>query len=385
MKNKKIKVAYLDQSKIFSGAENSLKDLINYLDKDKFESNIIFQYPMEHHKRFKNINKQYLNDSCKWWMGSDRWEKPLRGTDFLKRIYLGFQLLRWAKSHQIDILHINLCEPKSFWWGFWLKFYNIKSILHVRSEEMSRLPNANTQRKYDCILTVSNYVKNRVLTKYKHPNIHAVYDAVDFIQNNNILSRNELFDKLKLSLNKKLISSVGMLQKIKNHEMAIKVFTQLSKKYPDYILLIAGGGLPVELERLKKIVKELKLEEKIIFTKKQIDYIDSVYKHSEFIFSLTLPGEAFGRVPFEALKFNTPTIVPKRGAANELFIDRKTGFMANPENMEEITEIANFIIESKNKTNQILKRSYEKFSILLSPINYSKNMSEKYNELSKIK
>lgn len=382
--NKKIRIGYLDQSKIFSGAENSLKDLITYLDKDKFEAIIIFSYPQEHHKRYEHICElKYLNNSTKWWMGSDRWQKPIRGTDLIKRIITGFQLALWGKKNDIDIVHINLCEPKSFWWGFWLKIFKTKSILHVRSEERKRLPNENTQKQYDGILTVSKYVKKRVQEKYNHKNIKSIYNPVDFMINENLLTKKELYEKLNIDIDKKLFASVGMLQQIKNHEMAIKVFHKLNQEFDNYILIIAGGGLDSELIRLKEIVKTLDLKDKVIFTEKQIDFVSSVYKHSEFIFSLTIPGEAFGRVPFEALKSYTPTIVPSEGAALELFEDMKDGFIASPKNLDEVLEKTRFILNNKEKTLVIVNNAYKKFSDLLDPKKYAQNMCEYYYEILK--
>jgi len=45
---KKIKIAFLEYSDIFSGAEMSLYSLVKYLDPNKFESTIYFRYPLEH-------------------------------------------------------------------------------------------------------------------------------------------------------------------------------------------------------------------------------------------------------------------------------------------------------------------------------------------------
>jgi len=91
---KKIKIAFLEYSYIFSGAENSLSSLITYLDKDKFDIRIYFQFPMEHHQRYDELKcqKTYLFNKKKWWMGSDYWNNPIRGTDFLKRFLFALKL-----------------------------------------------------------------------------------------------------------------------------------------------------------------------------------------------------------------------------------------------------------------------------------------------------
>ena len=114
----KIKIAYLDQSHIYSGAESSLNSMIKYLDKDLFEPIIIFKFPLDHQKRYSNLDckKIFLFEKIKWWMGSDRWKRPIRGSDFFTRIILGLKLAFLVKKNNVDVLHINLMKPNSFWW-----------------------------------------------------------------------------------------------------------------------------------------------------------------------------------------------------------------------------------------------------------------------------
>ena len=377
--NKKLKVAYLDQSKVFSGAENSLLSLIQNLDVNKFKPSIVYIYPQEHQKRYGHICQEYyLNNAIKWWMGSDRWKNPLRGTDFLKRIFLAYQLASLAKKNNIDIVHINLLEPKSYWLVFFLKLYGIKSVAHVRSQAANWMPDKSIQEKFDLIITVSNYVKERVNSKYIHKNIHAVYDPVDATREKAVLSKSELYKKLNIEENVKLVSSVGLLSPHKNHEMAIKVFAKLTEKFQNFKLLIAGGGSDDRVKVLEDLATELGVDEDVILTKKQIDYIDSVYTHSKFIFSLTIPGEAFGRVPFEALFCHTPTIGPTTGAILELVDDMKTGFIADPLSVDDVYKKADFILSNEKETQKIVQDGYAYFQKLLSPKNSADRVMSLY-------
>ena len=384
MKNKKIKVAYLDQSKVFSGAENSLLYLIENLDLNKYEPIITYIYPQEHQKRYGNICKEiYLNNAIKWWMGSDAWKKPIRGTDFLKRIILGFKLASLAKKEHIDIVHINLLEPKSYWFVFLLNLFRIKIVGHSRSEPLQWIPNSNIQNKMASIITVSDFIKEKVLFKFEHKYVFTIYDPVDALKYKDIVSKEELYKKLNITENKKIISSVGLLAPHKNHEMAIKVFAKLTKKFNDLTLLIAGGGSQERISILKNLAKEFGVLNDVIFTEKQIDFIDSVYTHSEFIFSLTLPGEAFGRVPFEALFCKTPTIGPTRGAILELIDDMKTGFIADPESLDDVYAKADFILSNKEETKKIVEAGYEYFKELLAPKTSAKKVMKLYESILK--
>ncbi|MCK5535254.1 MAG: glycosyltransferase, partial [Bacteroidales bacterium] len=210
--NNKINIAFLDQSHVFSGAENSLFSLIQQIDPEQYESTLIFIYPKKHQKRFDvNCHKTWLEPKIQWWMGSDRWQNPLRGTDLIKRIVLGYKLARWAKKNSIDIVHINLMEPKSFWWGFWLKWFNVKSVIHIRSQSWSWMPSAKVQKQYDAIITVSNYVKKRVQTKFLHDNITSIYNPVKIMEQKLQMSREELFSQLHIDNSKDIVSSVGLL------------------------------------------------------------------------------------------------------------------------------------------------------------------------------
>ncbi len=380
--DKKIKIAYLDQSHIFSGAENSLLSLVQHLDVEKYEPTLVFIYPHEHQKRYDvKCEKICLEAKIQWWMGSDRWQKPIRGTDLIKRIVLGYKLASWAKTNNIDIVHINLMNPKSFWWGVWLKLFVIKSVAHARSEPWSWIPSTKVQKQYDVIISVSDFVKNRVQTKFLHPNITSIYDPVERMNDNSQMSREILFSRLGVDEFKNIVSSVGLLAPHKGHEMAILVFSALSKEFDDLVLVIAGGGSNDELERLKQIVEDEGMIGKVVFTEKQIDFVESVYMYSKFVFSLTIPGEAFGRVPFEAALCGAVTIAPTKGAVVELIEDQVSGFLADPLSKEEVLGKARYILNHPDESEVILKRLQEKIKDELSAKAYANKVTDIYRNL----
>ncbi len=112
--------------------------------------------------------------------------------------------------------------------------------------------------------------------------------------------------KSKLSIiNKKLILSVGRLAANKRIDLAIQSFHTLQKSRPDCILVIGGSG--PEKESLEKLVKCLKLTEKVIF----IGYVDEdilwdYYNSCDLFLHLDLAD--FDIAPLEALAIGAKVV-----------------------------------------------------------------------------
>lgn len=382
---KKIKIGFLEYSDIFSGAEMSLHSLIKYLDTEKFEPTIYFRYPQEHQSRYSDLecNKHYICNEKKWWMGSDRWKNPLRGTDFLKRFIFGFKLAWLAKKEQIDIIHINLIRPDSLWWALWPKLFGFKVIGHSRSDTMHWIPSKTLQKQCTAIVCVSDFVKSKVLSKYVNGTAFTVYDAVDYSFYKNKTTKSQALTQLGFSPNQKILASVGLLSPHKGHDMAIKVFAEIANEYKDYTLLIAGGGRQEELERLEQLTHDLNIEDRVLFTRKQISNVTDVYYAAEIIFSLTTRGEAFGRVPFEGNACGSVVLTPNKGAAIELINDNENGFLVDPLDRDKIVEKTTYILSHPQEVNKVIQEGQKYFSQLLSPLSSARSIEKVYLSLLK--
>jgi glycosyltransferase involved in cell wall biosynthesis len=379
----KHKIAFLDYSHIFSGAEMSLHSLISHLDPERFESVILFRFPQPHQQRYDDLRcrKVSLVSKKKWWMGSDRWPKPIRGSDMLKRIIFGFKIIRFAKKEHIDILHINLIKPETYWCARIAKYFGLKVVGHSRSDAMSWIPSPALQQQCDAIICVSDFVRNKVLSKYPSESAYTVYDPIDFDTFNIFKSREEILQSFDIDPSKKLLASVGLLSPQKGHDIAIRVFAAIAERLPDYLLMIAGGGSDNELTRLKQLALESGVASRVIFTGKQIPNIAEVYHTAELIFSVTTTGEAFGRVPFEAMACGTPVIAPTKGAAVELITDNQTGFLADPFDLSDIIKKALFILDNPSHAVEVVTNGQKHFGTLLSPSNSAANVAKIYDKV----
>lgn len=370
---KKIKVAYLDYSPHFAGAERALYTIISHLDRERFEPIIVFPFPYEHHHQYDSLEceKIYLADDIKWWMGSDRWEKPIRGTDFIKRTIWGYRLAKQLSSRGVSILHVNLLRPDSLMWIWFCRWYGIKVVGHFRSLSMSWVPPVAVQKRCDAIVSVSNVVREHAMSVYKHPNNNAIYDSISFAQ------------KHSDHASKNIISSVAVLSPHKGHDHAILAFDKISDKYSDYELHIVGGGMNTtnEIVRLKSIANSTKHPEKIKFTEKQVSNIVQYYIQSKLVLSLTKHGEAFGLVPFEAALCGTPAIAPNKGAIIELLQDGKSGILVETLDVDAIAERIDWALSHYDESLAITKKTLAVIEERLTPKVMVEHIMDVYKNL----
>lgn len=371
----KTKVAYLDYSLHFAGAERALYTIISNLDRDRFEPVIVFPFPCEHHHRYDDLEceKIYLSDGIKWWMGSDRWKKPVRGTDFVKRTILGYRLAKILSSKDIKILHVNLLRPDCLMWIWFCKSFSIRVVGHFRSLSMEWVPPISVQKRCNVIISVSNVVREHAMSVYQHSNNIVVYDSV-------ALSKSPV-----KCFPRNVISSVAVLAPHKGHDNAIRAFEKISEKYPDYELYIVGGGLGQEQEllRLKSLASTTCCPNRIRFTEKQVPNVEEYYSQSKLILSLTKKGEAFGLVPYEAALCGTPTIVPNRGAVTELLEDGVSGIMVDTLDVDAIAQRIDWALSHNEECSAICGKTLGIIKSRLTPVVMIKQVMEVYNSLNK--
>lgn len=379
----RIKIAYLDYSHVFAGAERVLHTIIDNIDRDRFEPLLVFPYPMEHHGRYEDLDckRIYLADGLKWWMGSDRWKHPLRGTDFLARSIFGHRLAKSLREAKVDILHVNLLRPDSLMWLRESKKSGLKIVGHFRSQSLEWIAPRSVQSLCDIILCVSKYSRSRMLTKGEFTKSVSLYDSIEVDQFKSDLTKSEARMGLSLPLKGILLSSVGQLSRQKGHDNAIRAFAKVALARKDVYLYIAGGG--VDLEYLKGIASEYPdVSDRIIFSEVHVSDIKSVYRASDVVLSLTKVGEAFGLVPYESAMMGVPFIAPEFGAVKEFITDGVNGSLVDTNDVDAIAAKIEWILSHPAETHEMVIKTQATVLSQLTPSTMSENLASVYLSLA---
>jgi len=201
------------------------------------------------------------------------------------------------------------------------------------------------------IITASKTIKQEIISFYgiAEEKISIVGDGVDlkkFIKSKDVLKKAEkLRNKLKLN-NKKVLLFAGRLVPQKGIIYLIKALTEITKKFPELILLIAGKNTS---ENYKKVIqKEIKKNNVSEFIK-FIGYIeqDSMPELIELSDLIVSPStyEPIGIINIEAIAMNKPIVIPKSIGSIDLL--RESALIVNPENPKEISDAVIKIFSSK--------------------------------------
>ena len=159
----------------------------------------------------------------------------------------------------------------------------------------------------------------------------------------------------------KIIVTAGRLEKQKNHSLLIDAFSDISKTYPEYKLIIYGeGSLRNELQNK---IDALNLSESILLPG-NISHIHEMIANSE-IFVLSSDFEGMSNALMEALMIGTPSISTECNGSTDLIINGENGWLVPVGDKNALQEKIELMISSRALRENISLNS--------------KKMASKYN------
>ena len=172
--------------------------------------------------------------------------------------------------------------------------------------------------------------------------------------------RNEVLDKplslnekkkirktLGLPENGKIIITIGRYISLKGYEYAIEAFHKLNAEN-SFMFMLGEGELREEYQTL---ISEYNLNNKVFLTGEKTKEIVLEYcKAADVMILPTITSDVWGLVVNEAMSCGLPVIATNRvGAAHDMIIDNKTGFMVSPNSSEEIKSALEKIFSSSTE------------------------------------
>lgn len=156
----------------------------------------------------------------------------------------------------------------------------------------------------------------------------------------------------------------------KQQDFAIKVFSLLTAKHPDWDMLLWGDG--PDKGQLEALIKKLKLEDRV-FLKGQTENPREELKKAD-IFVFPSKYEGFGLALAEAMSVGLPVVgLTTCSGVNELIKDEENGFLVN--NAEEFVNRLDELMGDADLRNRLGQKAHEDMK-RFSPENVFKQWQE---------
>jgi len=182
------------------------------------------------------------------------------------------------------------------------------------------------------------------------------------------------------------IACIARFDPIKGHSYLIKGFYQLiSEGWTNIELNLIGDG--PEASSLKKLVKDLNIEDRVVFAGFQTNVIP--YLKECDIFVLPSLNEAMPITLLEIMAAGKPVIATKVGDIPNIIADRENGMLVNPGSEQDIYVALKGLIENPELRRKIGLQAYLAFQNKFSPEQFGKKYEALYqsaiNHSKKIK
>jgi glycosyltransferase involved in cell wall biosynthesis len=268
------------------------------------------------------------------------------------------------KQNGFDIIHSNLplvpsfaipknsanaivCAVHSTWKGEAIvtkrdnpKELNPNEKSMLRFNFVLRSYEKKLMKRSDALIAVSKYTVNELTELYgiDKNKIHVIYNGVDIERFKPRPNRAEIRREFGLEKDKKVVLFVGRLYHRKGIETLLRSVPPVLKEFSNVKFVISGTGFKQKEESLRKLAKELDIEDHVKF----LGYVPDeklplLYSASD-IFVLPAIYENFPFAILEAQATGLPVISTKVGGIPEFLVDNQNGFVIEPRDPTQLTQ-----------------------------------------------
>ncbi len=374
--NKKIRVAYYVVPFIIGGMERFLFNLVNYIDRKKFEPIIISHAQGETISLFKSLGVQ------------------IKIIDF--NFPKGFKkLIDFLGEYKFDIAQSNYFNPAlamassaarvpHIWYvgGY---IHSVNASLNLRQRKGILNIMFILSKKVIC---ASNFIKQEFedvgVKKTK-----IIYSGVDFDEIDNTYPDYGVRNKSGCS-DGLAIGMVAHFISFKRHIDFIHAAKRVKRCLPNSKFFIIGTTYPNKegldyAKYLYKTVKDMGMDKDILFTGFRKDILKTIARMDLVV--LPSIGEGLGLAILEAMGCGKPVVGSNSGGLKEIVVNKKTGLLVPPKNPNKLAEAMIEILKDPKRARSMgeagRKRARRLFDITKSVRQYEELYQKVYNESTK--
>jgi phosphatidylinositol alpha-1,6-mannosyltransferase len=272
---------------------------------------------------------------------------------------------RTCRKYKIRQIHCAKVLPEGLI-AFIVSLYtHIPFLIYAHGEEIQ---SGLTSRKFKWLLPkiydrafaiiANSSNTNRLLQEIgvMPSKIHIIHPGVDTQQFIRGMTSSEVIKNRYNLCQKRILLTVGRLQRRKGHDMVIKALPRIKQRFPNVHYVVVGTG--EELSSLQKLASEEGVTDSVLFAGYVPDHeIPSYYAACDIFLmpnrQIEADIEGFGMVFLEASAAGKPVIGGKSGGTDDAILDGITGLRINGDNVDQITDAVLALLSDPQKASAL--------------------------------
>lgn len=266
------------------------------------------------------------------------------------------------KRLRFDIIHAHFLWPCGFVAMKLHEEFRIPYVLTGHGYDVYDLPFQNSFynklipeiiKKSERLITVSQRNSHILTKKLKIPKEKIIVIPNGFDERK-FKPRKINKKELKIEDKRKVILSIGNLEKIKGHYYLIEAMRLLTKTRNDIHCIIIGGG--EEYTKLRTLIQRYRLDDTITLKGPIPHELIPLWMNACDIYVQPSLNEGVPTVIFEALACGKPVIGTKVGGIPEI-INKKNGILVDPKDSKQLAIVLEKGLKQKWNTDYIINYS----------------------------
>ena len=276
---------------------------------------------------------------------SRHFELPLHSKNPIVIFKNIFNLSKIIKLHDIDIIHAQSRAPAwSAYFAAKLTGCHFVTTIHGAhgvKGVFKKLYNS-VMTKGERVIVVSNFIAEYARSNYNfnHDNLVTIHCGTNINQfDYSKIDKKRIIDlahNLRIPMDKPIIMLPGRFSRSKGHLFLLEAIKNLPSKSVTCLFVGEYSGHLKYHAELQEKIDEYGLKDTVILTG-NIGDMAAIYALSDVVACVSTKPEAFGLISIEAQALGRMVIATDIGGIRETITHKKTGWLVEPNNVEELS------------------------------------------------
>ncbi len=286
-------------------------------------------------------------------------DASIKVTTFKSRGVLDFNLARTIKtlctSKSFDIIHCHDSHAHSATVLSAYHFGNRTPVVVSRRVDFPVSGNILSKWKYNhpCIhrmICVSEAIRSISAPAIKDTSkLTVVHSGIDLSKYQKQTGYRKLKEELSLNDSNKIVGNLSALADHKDYPTFLRTASEVIKSDPSVHFIIAGTG--PEEKRIKKIIRDLKIEDHVHLLGFRDDVVEVM--QSLDVFLITSVTEGLGTIVLEAFAAGVPVVATRAGGIPEMVEDEVTGLLTQPGDADSLAKATLRLLQDPALSQQL--------------------------------